>query len=79
MTKVTILGKSQGEEPKKKIEFIKYLSFGGDVCSASLDPSCFKNIELICAGYGGYDLMFAYHYDRNSGYLYLGHFNDGVV
>lgn len=79
MTKVTILGKSQGEEPKKKIEFIKYLSIGGDLCSASFDPSHFKNIELICAGYGQYDLMFAYDCDRNSGCLYLGHFNDGVV
>jgi len=81
-TKVIILGQEPKEEKKlKPIEFVKHLSFDlicfEDPCN---DPCDFENIELICENYDkGVDLMFAYNEDRNYGFLYAGHFNDGVV
>ena len=82
MTKVTILGKSQGEEPKKKIEFIKYLNSSG-VTPAHTFPYEYDNIELVARNYTeDLDLMYAYDEgcrDTTSSTLYLGHFNDGVV
>lgn len=85
-TKVTILGESTVEQPKKKIEFVKWLS-KDDTIKQWNENSCMKpdewdNIELICNDYKdtGFDLMYAYRGDRNQdATLYLGNFNDGVV
>lgn len=79
MTKVTILGKSQGEEPKKKIEFIYALSGDGKTQTLS-EPNEASEIVLLVFDYlgGGLDLMLA-KWNNGSKILYLGHFNDGVV
>lgn len=81
MTKVTILGQPQGDEPKKKIEFTHCLL--DSVSETTKKPELFKNVELISKNYlrEGVDLMFAYNDDRNdqNACLYLGHFNDGIV
>lgn len=85
MTKVTVLGKSQGEEPKKKIEFVKLLHASGVAPANSFTlPSCYDNIELVARNYTreGLDLMYAYDEgcrDTPDAVLYLGYFNDGIV
>lgn len=83
MTRVTILGKSQVEEPKKRIEFVKYL----DVCFDIQDihysqiPDKWDNVVLLCKNYkdSGLDLMYAYNNNDAGRLLVVGHFNDGVV
>lgn len=84
-TKVTIIGEKPKTKSKKRIQFLKYLTSDGiNFDNLLIDPSNFKNIELICRNYtrDGEDLMFAYDSDRNSGmesFLIIGHFNDGIV
>lgn len=85
MTKVTILGESTVEKPKKKIKFEGFLNAAHEIrlTTALLNPSDWKEITLINKGYkeGEYDLMFAKGRDHDSEdcCLYLGYFNDGVV
>lgn len=83
MTKVTILGKSQGEDPKKKIEFIKYLDceLTFERTQKNQNPDEWDNVVLLCKKYtyDGLDLMYAYDNDGYRRLLVLGHFNDGVV
>lgn len=79
-TIVKILGQEPQEKQKKKIEFVSLLTIGKTFSSVKSNPDDYKNIELICQGYcGKFDIMFAYDNDRSMGYLYLGHFNDGIV
>lgn len=82
-TKVTILGQTHEDvKPKRKIEFVKYLTSSGLVKCQSI-PSDYDNIELVARNYTeGFDLMYAYgegRRDTRSATLYLGHFNDGEV
>lgn len=83
MTKVTILGKSQGEEPKKKIEFIKYFDIylSPRKIEDTQKPDKWDNIVLLCKNHtnDGLDLMYAYDNNGFGRLLVLGHFNDGVV
>lgn len=83
MTKVIVLGGNNKETKKKPIEFIKILRCDGTLEPSAFSPNYFSFIELIVRGYNScdLDLMFAYdsEKDRESGLLYLGHFNDGVV
>lgn len=85
MTKVIILRQEPKEEKKlKPIEFVKFLSGRLIIEDQPIDgdtASSWENVELICKSYTTkYDLMFVYDDDdRDSGILYLGHFNDGVV
>jgi hypothetical protein len=78
MTKVTIIG---GEPTEKKIEFKLVLFSDLSMNESTAISKAFKNIELICLNYrnGDLDLMFGYDDNRSEGYLYLGHFNDGIV
>lgn len=80
MTKVIILGESHEDvKPKKKIEFVRALSTRGE-CNTSSEPNEADEIVLLCRKYDytDYDLMLA-TWDNGNKYLYLGHFNDGVV
>jgi len=85
MTKVTILGQAEDAEPKKKIEFVKYLrNDKGD--SANWVPIAegqkadnWANICLLRLNYNQvFDLMYAFKGDGMY-CLFLGHFNDGIV
>lgn len=80
MTKVTIIGQTQGVEPeKKKIEFVKCLSNGKWTnIMQSQEPNQWDNIVLLKLDYYGNDLMYAYSGERFF-CLFLGHFNDGIV
>lgn len=80
MTKVTILGEEQGSEPKNKIEFVSLIDSNGDFHDAT-QAGDWENIQLLSQKYDGspFDLMFAWNNNPNKGFLYLGHFNDGVV
>jgi len=81
MTKVIILGQEPEKKKGKPIEFKKYLDdnmkfAGGPIAN----PSNFEVIELIAKNYcNNFDLFFAYDEDRQTGVLYLGHYNDGIV
>lgn len=81
MTKVIILGENTPEQPKKPIEFTDYLTKSKGIQSENMVcPENYQNIELICKKYHNtFDLMFAYNESRSNGWLYLGHFNDGIV
>lgn len=82
MTKVVIIGQTQGVEvEKKKIEFITCCAYGDDWFETNDEPKNCKFIELIAMDFAGdhRDLMFGHDGDRSCGVLYLGHFNDGVV
>lgn len=82
MTKTSIFGQSEVKQDEKKpIEFVKYLRKIdielGDNCT---EPSKYTNIVLLQKSYtGNLDLMYAYNENPNGGYLYLGHWNDGIV
>lgn len=79
-TKVTIIGKQDNQSRLKSIVFSSVLLKDFQVKDTETKPREYKNIELICVNYSSYrDLMFAYDDDRSEGYLYLGHFNDGIV
>jgi hypothetical protein len=85
MTKVIILGKTVGGNTKP-IEFKQCFNpemglketFSTDF---GYTPSDWAHIELIrkSTRESVYDVMFAYNNSRDSGCLYLGHFNDGIV
>ena len=82
MTKVIILGQEYKKPTQKPIEFIKLLTHSFATSPNRCNPCDWKNIELICRNYGyenKFDLMFGYDDKREYGFLYLGHFNDGVV
>jgi len=79
MTKCTVIGQEPVHDKKKAIEFVKLINTNGIVSGTDVKPTKFDNIELICSDFGGHDLMFAYDHNRNLGYLYLGHWNDGVA
>jgi hypothetical protein len=81
MTNVIILGEQPAGKDLKPIEFVHCLNNDKGMNDSVRTPQSYKNIELICTGYTneGFDLMFAYNYNRSEGVLYLGNFNDGVV
>jgi hypothetical protein len=83
MTQVIDLTKSEPQKEKNKIQFLKAILDleGNPLSDPKHIPEDWDVIELICRGnYMGKDLMFAYDKgERSNGYLYLGHFNDGVV
>lgn len=83
MTKVIILGQEPKEEKKlKPIEFTTYInSTLYTQIDISSPPRDWANVVLICRNWGkrSLDLFYAYDDDVDSGCLYLGHFNDGVV
>lgn len=68
------------------MKFIKALYDNSDISDTVINqPSNYEFVELIALDYGQFkngqkfDLMFAYSGYRNSGTLYLGNFNDGIV
>lgn len=81
-TKTIIIGRPSKTQPKKEIEFTKFLNSTGVVTGCVAKPHNYKYIELICKNYyEGFDLMFAYDgsKDRSAGVLYIGHWNAGIV
>ena len=81
MTNVIIIGEQPAKKDLKPIGFVYFFSFYNGAEKTDIKPKSYENIELICKDFAGFgfDLMYAYFNDRNSGSLYLGHFNDGVV
>ena len=84
MTKCIVLGETKCEDPKKRIiKFVHNINiYPGNVrLNTAANPNQFAVIELISktTQKDSFDLMYAYNNDRNGGYLYLGHWNDGVV
>jgi hypothetical protein len=87
MTKCIVLGETPKDVKKKPIQLIyavERVHENDRMYSEKpiLDISIWDNIELVCrkGAYYSLDIMFAYQDgDRNSGCLYLGHWNDGVV
>jgi hypothetical protein len=82
MTKVIILGQEPEQKKPKRIEFVELIDHSKQFIGPRYTPKDFKNIELVAKNWDIaeiLDLMFAYDDDRNNGFLFLGHFNDGVV
>jgi len=82
MTKTSIFGQSEvKQEEKKPIEFIEHLTKADLKFRKSKDnPKNWKNITLLQKSYNNdLDLMWAFDESPNQGYLYLGHWNDGIV
>jgi hypothetical protein len=81
MTKCIVIGNTENKTGKP-IEFIKFLDASIDepiVEDAGVTPGSRENIELICRDDGEYDIMFAYNGKRNTGAIFLGHWNGGYV
>lgn len=83
-TKCIVLGEIPEElRQPHKIEFVKCLYFNSLYFKDSLSfPDRWINIELIkrkTYPAEEYDVMFAYDNNRETGVLYLGYWNDGVV
>ena len=82
-----VLGETNSvKKVKKPIEFLVFVDTSEVMTKtkrckvAKNKPNEFFNIELVSsADCVGLDIMFAYNQNRNYGYLYLGHWNDGVV
>jgi hypothetical protein len=86
-TVCTVLGEDVAVKKGKGIEFVKLVNSEIDdliFVEPSKKPHEFKHIEVIRHGKADcLDLFFAYDYlgvtDRQFGFLYLGHLNDGFV
>ncbi len=78
MTKVSIFGQPEVKE-KKKIEFLNCFN-GEGLSSAHAFPSDYANVTLLSKGYGvnAKDVMLAWD-TVETGSIYIGHWNDGVV
>ena len=85
MTKCIVLGEQAPKTEKKQIQFIAHLTKRNrqfDYNNACQRPSTWDNIELISKEntFDKLDIMYAYKNNkRNDGYLYIGHWNDGIV
>jgi len=81
MTQVIVLGKPTIKSTSNPIVFVKSLKSDLTFGVGCVSPTEFKFVELVALNYysSDFDLMFAYNDERDNGYLYLGHFNDGTV
>lgn len=81
MTKVTIINEESTPVKKKKpIEFVKQISVNdGNVTTVKHHPKEFKNVCAILTLKNEYDIFWCYDTNPDFGFLYLGHYNDGVV
>jgi len=82
MTKVIAIGEEQAKTTLKPIELLKCFQTSGDKFLLSkADPKNFKFVELIARGKNtsNEDLIFCYNEYRDTGLLFLSHFNDGIV
>lgn len=78
----TVLGEDVAVKKGKGIEFVKLVITDTQNIydSSSVNPSSFKNIDVIKVNRNGvFDIFYAYDNDRSLGSLYLGHLNDGFV
>lgn len=83
MTKTSIFGQNQNQKEtvKNPIQLLKWLQGDGKFVDANSPAHLCQNIVLLEKKYcGNMDLIWT-HSDRspNSGSLFLGHWNDGVV
>lgn len=81
MTKTSILGSSSNPAPQQEIKFIHVIRSDAVGVAGAL-PKQWNNIILLSRGSipGELDKMYAYdNRSPQSGYVYLGHWNDGVV
>jgi hypothetical protein len=71
------------QQPKKgkSIEFHQTIDGNGSLSGAGFSPDAWLFVELICKNFNQSkkDLIFAYNNDRDTGILYLGYWNDGIV
>lgn len=81
MTVVKKLWESQGEEPKKKIEFVYIVDGIKKPYTTMNKPSEYDHVYLLLENSNGFDLFYAYNLINGEplGAVYLGFFNDGVV
>ena len=82
MTKIINLFGNKEEKKGKPIEFIKFVdeSSGETATSNHVKPKDWDNVSLLCKSGDGFDMMFAWDSDDpDTGCVYLGHWNDGIV
>ena len=81
-TKCSVIGQKEVSKEKKSVEFCNYLSEGIDARfreEAYVKPSEWDNIIYLCER-SGRDYMYAWdNGDEQNGFIYQGHWNDGVV
>lgn len=79
VTKIIVTGKKPKKEKiKKPIEFVWFVNSKGERICAISTPSDYYNIEATLRN-NGFDIFYCYNYNRAVGFLYLGHYNDGVI
>lgn len=82
MAKISIFGQPEVKQEKKlkSIELVKYIDERGSICIADNTTSNFRYIQLRQQNYlsGKYDLILTWD-NPDYVYVFLGHWNDGVV
>ena len=81
-TKCINLGDPLRRRKAVPIQFTECLNIAKNFKPNSQNPSDFKYIELVSRRYAqDFDIMFDYNRPnfRQSGVLFLGHWNDGIV
>ena len=80
MTKVTILGQDEPKKELKKIEGLLLLNEDGKWVKDTPPISEWDNCMLLERnGYKGMDLFIVWDNNSNEKFIFLGHFNDGIV
>lgn len=79
MTVTQVFGEDKEVSNLKGITFSKYIDSSGDLDETGRIPAEYDNVLLLTRGIN-YDVMYAYQNgDEKGGFVYLGHWNDGVV
>lgn len=81
MTKVSVFGQEATEQKKlKPIEFVKTVYSDGTIAPAPTSPKDWDNVVLYKAtrSKSCLDFILAFN-DNETGAIFLGHWNDGVV
>lgn len=85
-TKVSVFGQESTEQPKelKKIEFVKSIDNDGTIRRAMSCPLNYERVMLVDKTSSNnnerfFDIIIAFCPRNERGFLFLGHWNDGIV
>lgn len=81
MTKVSVFGQTEKKEKElKPIELIKWIDSNGMLVHSGCRNEEWQNIVLLSRrDMLDLDVIWCYDENPNTGTIYLGHWNDGVV
>lgn len=79
MTNISVFGEQNEQKKREAIELVWFLNKGGRM-KAIASPDSWDHICLLGAdAKTDFDLIMAWDDDDDYKYIYLGHWNDGIV